>query len=45
MVVEESGNMLLMCDAIAKEEGNADFVQPWWPLLTKWAQFLEAVRP
>ncbi|MEO7714694.1 MAG: DUF4965 domain-containing protein, partial [Capsulimonas sp.] len=40
MPVEESGNMILLCDAIAKSDGNADFITPWWPTISKWADYL-----
>ena len=41
MPVEECGNMLLIVGAISKVDGNADFVKPYWPTLTKWAKYLE----
>ena len=41
MAVEESGNMLILCDAISQADGNAEFVKPWWPQLIQWAKYLE----
>ena len=41
MAVEESGNMIILCDAICQEDGNTDFVSHWWPQLTGWAKYLE----
>ncbi len=41
MPVEESANLILLCDAIAKMDGNADFASHWWPQLTRWEAYLE----
>ncbi|RXH57835.1 glutaminase family protein [Granulicella sibirica] len=40
MPVEESGNLIILVDALARTEGNTALAARFWPLLTKWADYL-----
>ena len=42
MPVEECGNMLIIATAISHVDGNTDYVQRHWPLLSQWAAYLKS---
>lgn len=41
MPVEESANLLILMDAIARTEHTPAMAERFWPLLTQWAQYLK----
>jgi cellobiose phosphorylase len=41
MPIEESGNLLILAGALTKAEGDAHVAQQYWPLFTKWAEYLQ----
>jgi hypothetical protein len=40
MPIEESGNLLILAAALGHAQGDWHFAQHYWPLLTKWAQYV-----
>jgi len=40
MPVEESGNLLILTDALAQAEGDAHLAERFWPQLSTWADYL-----
>ncbi len=43
MPVEECGNMMVCLAAITYAEGKLDYAKRYWPLLERWAAYLETV--
>lgn len=41
MPIEETGNMLLLVAATGQAQGNWHLAREYWPLLTKWADYLK----
>lgn len=40
MPVEECGNMLVLMGALARADGDLDYVRKHWDMLTQWAEYL-----
>ena len=41
MPVEESGNLIILTNALAHAQDSGAFAEKYWPLLTKWADYLK----
>jgi hypothetical protein len=41
MPVEESGNMLILVNALARSQGDPQLAKRYWPQLTNWARYLK----
>jgi len=41
MPVEESGNLIILVNALAHAEGSAAFAQQYWETLSKWVEYLK----
>ncbi len=41
MPVEESANMIILMAAIAHADHSAAYAAPYWPLLSRWAEYLK----
>jgi hypothetical protein len=42
MPIEESGNLLILAAALGQAEGNYHVAQQYWPIFTKWTDYLVA---
>ncbi len=40
MPVEETGNMLILLYAAARNDGNADYAARYWDIISRWAEYL-----
>lgn len=40
MPVEESGNLLILAAALGEAQGNSHVAERYWPLFTKWANYV-----
>ncbi len=42
MPIEESANMLIIADVVARLDGNVEYVAEYWKILESWAEYLLA---